>query len=58
MQGITKMDQTKSYEWSHKRQIEFNAEKYHIINLVKNVQRLEWEYKQGRNRLQDSNNNN
>ncbi len=43
-------DLTKLYEWSHKGQMEFNAEKCHVIKSDKSGMRQDWEYKKGTNR--------
>ncbi len=45
-------DLTKLYEWSQKWQMEFNAEKCHVIKFGKSGMRPDWEYKLENDRLQ------
>ncbi len=47
-------DLAKLYEWNQKWQMEFNAEKCHVIQSGKSGMRPYWEYKLGNERLQES----
>ncbi len=38
-------DLTKLHEWSQKWQMEFNAEKCHVMKFGKSAMRPDWEYK-------------
>ncbi len=44
-------DLTKLHEWSQKWQMEFNAEKCHVMKFGKSVMRPDWEYKLGNDSL-------
>ncbi len=46
-------DLTKLYEWSQKWQMEFNAEKYHVIKFGMSGIRSDWKYNLGNERLQE-----
>ncbi len=49
-----KNDLTKLYEWSQKWQMEFNAEKCHVIKFGKSGMTPDLEYELGNDRLQES----
>ncbi len=44
-------DLTKLYEWSQKWQMEFNADKCHVMKFGKSEIGPDWEYKLGNDRL-------
>ena len=48
-------DLRKLYDWSHKWQMEFNAEKCHVMKFGKSAKRPHWDYLLGSNTLQESN---
>ena len=54
MLGITKRLR-KLYDWSHKWQMEFDAEKCHVMKFGKSAKRPDWDYLLGSNTLQESN---
>ncbi len=47
-------DLTKLYDWSLKWQMEFTAEKCHVIKFGKSAMRPDWDYQLGSNTLQES----
>ena len=47
-------DLTKLYDWSHKWQMEFNAEKCHVMKFGKSAMRPDWDYQLGSNNLMES----
>ena len=48
-------DLRKLYDWSHKWQMEFNAEKCHVMKFGKSAKMPDWDYLLGSNTLQESN---
>ena len=48
-------DLRKLYDWSHKWQMEFDAEKCHVMKFGKSAKRPDWDYLLGSNTLQESN---
>ncbi len=47
-------DLTKLCEWSQKWQMEFNAEKCHVMKFGKSEMRPDWEYKLRNDSIQES----
>ena len=47
-------DLTKLYDWSQKWQMEFNAEKCHVMKFGKSAMRPDYDYHLGNNSLQES----
>ncbi len=47
-------DLTKLYEWSKKWQMEFKAENFHVKKFGKKGMRPDWEYKLGKDSIQES----
>ena len=45
---------TKLYEWSQKWQMEFNAEKCHVMKFGRSEMRPNWKYTLGNDKLQES----